>query len=105
MTAKTSENRSYFQNGWYCPKCDRLTEHTEKLGRQVCNICGFALGRPIEPKAQEFKLKAKIYRLTRQIERQKKDSVKKLWIARVEKILAETKEELAKDDWQNSAFF
>ncbi len=103
MTAEASDNRPYFLNGWHCPKCDKLTEHTQKqdgstYGRQICNVCGFALGKPTEPEKspQERKLKEKIYRLTRQIERQKIDPKKELWTSILEKRLAEAKEELSK---------
>lgn len=92
-----------FQNGWYCPKCDKVTEHTQKhksplsYGQQICNLCGHALGKPKPAESiLERKLYEKIHRLTRQIERQKKDPKKELWTARLEKTLSETKEELSK---------
>jgi|WetSurMetagenome_2_1015567.scaffolds.fasta_scaffold616706_1 hypothetical protein len=95
MTAEASDNRP-FQNGWFCPKCDKLTEHTQKqdgstYGRQICNVCGFALGKSTGPEKDplERKLKEKIYRLTRQVERQKSAPL-------LEKRLAEAKEELLK---------
>ncbi|HSV49498.1 MAG TPA: hypothetical protein VLH35_04205 [Candidatus Acidoferrales bacterium] len=92
-----------FQNGWYCPKCDKLTEHTQKhknplsYGQQICNLCGHTFGKPKPAESiLERKLNEKIHRLKRQIEQQKKDPKKELWTARLEKTLSETKEELSK---------
>lgn len=95
MTTEPSDTRPhFFQNGWYCPKCDKLTEHTFKRGRQICNVCGFALGHPIDEKKED--LKHKISRLTKQIQRQKNDQRKQKLVSLLEKRLTEASEELSK---------
>jgi hypothetical protein len=81
----------HFRNGWLCPKCDRLTEHKEVRGQQVCLECGFALGKPISERERD--LKYRINYLTKKIQKVKSSS--QLQIEVLEKRLAQAQEELS----------
>jgi hypothetical protein len=80
-----------FINGWFCPKCDRLTEHKLVEGRQVCNECGFALGKPISMRKRILKYKIAI--LTKKIQELRSSSQHQIEV--LEKRLAQAQEELS----------
>jgi hypothetical protein len=33
-----------FVNGWFCVKCDCVTEHRNIYGREICKVCGTKKG-------------------------------------------------------------
>jgi hypothetical protein len=59
-----------FKNGWFCPQCGCLTEHTNVKGREVCleEGCGFALGSP----SLDVRAKQKAYRERSDVKAKKK---------------------------------
>src|SRR4030042_3543853 len=44
-----------FINGWFCPKCDCVTEHVEVKENLRCSECGF--GKPINKHKDEASAK------------------------------------------------
>src|SRR4030042_865902 len=48
-----------FINGWFCPKCDCVTEHVEVKGNLRCSECGFA--KPINKHKDEVSAKKRAY--------------------------------------------
>ena len=49
-----------FINGWFCPKCDCVTEHVEVKENLRCSECGFA--KPINKHKDEVSAKKRAWR-------------------------------------------
>lgn len=58
---------SRFINGFFCKKCDRVTEHKKVKSTQICLECGFVLGKNQEQLAADVKAKKREWRRQRKI--------------------------------------
>jgi ribosomal protein L37E len=77
MTAVSVEKPIMFRSGWFCKRCDRVTEHVQVKGGLKCTVCGFSKRKEegVKAKQKEAKRRFRERKLEKRLQALKKEAV------------------------------